>query len=147
MKNGELENGTNVYLDILKTMGLNAEIIPNDLLAQSYSNIENKEEFLKSECCSRETNCNCDSLCCDKGEKSIKIEEKSDKVYLFTSSSESDDSMQIAEMKAKTRANILGLKRTRVEIIDLTGKTIVNSTNLYKFPEVVQGSYRMNYID
>ena len=33
MKNGELENGTNVYLDILKTMGLNAEIIPNDLLA------------------------------------------------------------------------------------------------------------------
>jgi hypothetical protein len=33
MKNGELENGTNVYLDILKAMGLNAEIIPNDLLA------------------------------------------------------------------------------------------------------------------
>ena len=33
MKNGELENGTNVYLDILKAMGLNAEIISNDLLA------------------------------------------------------------------------------------------------------------------
>ena len=47
MKNGELENGTNVYLDILKTMGLNAEIIPNDILAQSYSNIENEEEFLQ----------------------------------------------------------------------------------------------------
>ena len=33
MKNGELENGSNVYLDILKAMGLNAEIIPNDILA------------------------------------------------------------------------------------------------------------------
>ena len=147
MKNGELENGANVYLDILKAMGLNAEIIPNDLLAQSYSNIENEEEFLKTECCSGKTNCNCDSSCCNKVEESIKIEDKSDKVYLFTSSGESDDSMQIAEMKAKTRANILGLKRTRVEVIDLTGKTIVNSTNSYKFPEVVYGSYRMNYID
>lgn len=147
MKNDELENGTNVYLDILKTMGLNAEIIPNDILAQSYSAIENEEELLKNECCFEDSRCSCGSLCGEKENESIKIEEKSDKVYLFTSSGESDDSMQIAEMKAKTRSNILGLKRTRVEVIDLTGKTIVNSTNSYKFPEVVHGSYRMNYID
>ena len=72
MKNGELENGTNVYLDILKAMGLNAEIIPNDLLAQSYSAIENEEELLKNECCSEDSRCSCGSLCGEKENESIK---------------------------------------------------------------------------
>ena len=75
------------------------------------------------------------------------ISEDTNKVYLFTASAESDESVQLAEMKAKSKANILGLKKTRVEIIDLTGKEIVNKVNEYEFPEIIQGSYRMSYID
>lgn len=59
------------------------------------------------------------------------ISEDTNKVYLFTASAESDESVQLAEMKAKSKANILGLKKTRVEIIDLTGKKIVNKVNEY----------------
>ena len=143
MKNDELKNVKDIYYDILNSMSLNQETIQEGSLS-----LDDYKILGQDECCT--CNSACDKYCDpypvgDFNEN--KVEEKSDKVYLFTSSGESDESMQIAEMKAKTRANILGLKRTRVEIIDLTGKTIVNSTNLYKFPEVVQGSYRMNYID
>ena len=143
MKNDELKSIKDVYYDILNAMGVNKEVIQEGTLS-----LDDYKELSQDDCCSRDSICEKYCSACQADDlDSNKIEDKSDKVYLFTSSGESDESMQIAEMKAKTRANILGLKRTRVEVIDLTGKTIVNSTNSYKFPEVVQGSYRMNYID
>ena len=71
----------------------------------------------------------------------------SNKVYLFTGSGESEMSMQIAEAKAKANTNLLGLRKTKVEIIDLTGKEIVNEINPYDYNSIVHGSYKMNYID
>lgn len=71
----------------------------------------------------------------------------SDKVYIFTAGTESNQSPQITELLAKAKTNILGLKKTRVELIDLTGKEIVNEIPDYNYSEVQQGSYKMNYIN
>ena len=90
----------------------------------------------------------CKSECvCDQKEQEYKKAITSDKVYLFTGSGESDLSMQIAEAKAKANTNLLGLRKTKVEIIDLTGKEIVNEINPYDYNSIVHGSYKMNYID
>lgn len=79
-----------------------------------------------------------------------KTEEKilsTNEVYLFTAGIESDISPQVAELKVKAKANILGLKKTRIEVIDLTGKEIVNKIPTYNYSEIQHGSYRMNYIN
>ena len=68
------------------------------------------------------------------------------KVYLFTASGTSDKSPTLAESKAKANGNILGLKKTRIEILDLTNKEIVNEKPDFLYNEVTHGSYRMNYI-
>ena len=68
------------------------------------------------------------------------------KVYLFTASGTSDKSPSLAESKAKANGNILGLKKTRIEILDLTNKEIVNEKPDFLYNEVTHGSYRMNYI-
>ena len=68
------------------------------------------------------------------------------KVYLFTASGTSDKSPALAESKAKANGNILGLKKTRIEILDLTNKEIVNEKPDFLYNEVTHGSYRMNYI-
>ena len=68
------------------------------------------------------------------------------KVYLFTASGTSDNSPALAESKAKANGNILGLKKTRIEILDLTNKEIVNEKPDFLYNEVTHGSYRMNYI-
>ena len=68
------------------------------------------------------------------------------KVYLFTASGTSDKSPALAESKAKANGNILGLKKTRIEILDLTNKEIVNGKPDFLYNEVTHGSYRMNYI-
>jgi len=88
--------------------------------------------------------------CCDKYEPERQDNKKviqSDKVYLFTGSGESNLSMQIAEAKAKANTNLLGLRKTKVEMIDLTGKEIVNEINPYDYNHIIHGSYKMNYID
>lgn len=71
----------------------------------------------------------------------------SDKVYIFTTGVENNRSAQMTELQAKAKTNILGLKKTRVELIDLTGKEIVNDIPPYNYSEVQQGSYKMNYIN
>ena len=68
------------------------------------------------------------------------------KVYLFTATGTSDKSPSLAESKAKANGNILGLKKTRIEILDLTNKEIVNEKPDFLYNEVTHGSYRMNYI-
>ena len=83
----------------------------------------------------------CDCKCCNKEEDYV-----SDKVYLFTSSAQNNTSNQIAELEAKSKSNILGFKKTKIEILDLTGKEIVGCANPYKFSEVIPHSYRMNYM-
>ena len=72
--------------------------------------------------------------------------EQTNKVYLFTSSGTSDKSPMLAESKAKASSGILGLKKVRIEILDLTNKEIVNEKPNYHYNEVTHGSYRMNYI-
>ena len=74
------------------------------------------------------------------------IIQETNKVYLFTASGTSDKSPTLAESKAKANGNILGLKKTRIEILDLTNKEIVNEKPDFLYNEVTHGSYRMNYI-
>jgi len=126
MKN---ENSLEGILDFLNSNGMNL----SDIV---YINSSNDEK--------QANNCVCES-CSDPAEELVS--EKSDKVYLFTSSAESNISVQIAEAKAKANANLLGLRKTKVEIINLTGKEIVNDINPYDYNSIVQGSYKMSYID
>ena len=68
------------------------------------------------------------------------------KVYLFTASGTSDKSPALAESKAKANGNILDLIKTRIVMLDLTNKEIVNEKPDFLYNEVTHGSYRMNYI-
>ena len=63
------------------------------------------------------------------------------KVYLFTASGTSDKSPALAESKAKANGNILGLKKTRIEILDLTNKEIVNEKPDFLYNEVTKQNF------